>query len=186
MRKCPRCMEKVQSAAQVCRHCGNEFTASEIKAAKSDETAMLIVKLLLACFFIFTVVRCASGPSYSPVDNSTQSQSDYNNSYSSAQKNSATPVAPAVDLSASYRKSSISHHCAERYPSDFAMRAACARNASAGFVDFVTMWNSYTNQQPVIEALSMCFARYTESGVTDFAMAGACARNQQRGLEELN
>jgi hypothetical protein len=91
-----------------------------------------------------------------------------------------------VDTSNSYFKESSRAHCADRYPADFTMRAACERNAKTGFADFKWMWGAYQSQPPVIDALTMCFDRYTDAKVTDFMMVGACARNQQKALEELD
>lgn len=32
-KRCPQCQEKIQAAARMCRHCGNQFTDAELKRA---------------------------------------------------------------------------------------------------------------------------------------------------------
>jgi hypothetical protein len=82
-----------------------------------------------------------------------------------------------------YFRASTKAKCKERYPANFSMRAACSRNAEEGVRDFTKIWNDHRQNAEFTDALSLCFARYTASGVTDFSMAGACARNQLEGLE---
>lgn len=56
---CPRCAEKVKTAAKVCKHCGHEFSAQEIKKAKDSEAvAGFGCGLLLIVGAIFALSTC--------------------------------------------------------------------------------------------------------------------------------
>lgn len=71
-KKCPRCAEVIKFDAHVCRHCGHEFTAEDMAAAKAkvkkDSLGMglgCLTVLILPALFVAT---CSSGSSS---DNST-------------------------------------------------------------------------------------------------------------------
>lgn len=95
----------------------------------------------------------------------------------------ARPEAQAAS-SASQVESDAAGHCAVRYPDDFAMRAACVRNARRGAESYAGIEAQHSGNPAMQRALSRCVSRYTEGGRVDWSMAGACARNQQRGWEE--
>lgn len=75
--------------------------------------------------------------------------------------------------------------CAAEYPDDFAMQAACQRNAQRGHEDFVSIFSRYRAGHPMERALLRCLDDYIEALGIDWSMAGACARNQQRGYEDV-
>ncbi len=87
-----------------------------------------------------------------------------------------------VKTNEAYFRSSTKQKCKDRYPSDFAMSAACTRNDEEGLRDFTKIWNDQRSNSEFVDALSLCFARYTDAGVTNFSMVGACARNQLEGF----
>jgi hypothetical protein len=65
------------------------------------------------------------------------------------------------------------------------MRAACTRNDQDGLNDFIKIWNDHTTDPEFVDAMSMCFAKYSKDGITDFSMIGACVRNQVEGYDAV-
>jgi hypothetical protein len=139
--------------------------------SSSGKTITIVFSIVFS--FVLIVVMCtAKSPQPNPL--------------------SAGPKARSIERSTEvrtdeeYAKASKQSHCSERYPKDFAMQAACGRNADSGRRDFVDIWNEYIGSGSMNIALQECFARYTENNKTDFAMAGACARNQKDGFKTVN
>ena len=59
---CPQCAEKVQSAAKVCRHCGNAFPEPSAKPAKSGWGFWKVVGVVLGVTFLFSLVVSSRNP----------------------------------------------------------------------------------------------------------------------------
>ena len=98
--------------------------------------------------------------------------------------NAAVQMAPEATPEI-VRKNALAE-CADRYPADFTMRAACKRNAERGADDYRRLREKYHEVPEMQQALSECVERYTEGGSVDFSMIGACARNNDRGFKELS
>lgn len=161
---CSRCGTELASGTASCPQCG--------ESSKSDaRTATIALASVFGLAFLLSL--CSINRTASKVPPSlTRSES-------------SQPEDFPVKTDEIYAKESSQSRCSERYPVDFAMQAACGRNADEGRAAFVEIWNRYLDNSAMNTALQACFSRYTERNITDFAMAGACARNQEEGLKEI-
>ena len=166
---CSECGTALTGSAEACSNCGT------VGKKKSSDVRTAVIAL--SCVFGLAVVMYASANR--PVPSSVPLLSG---SGSDAAQTATVPVR----TDESYAEASASSLCSARYPADFSMRAACARNADSGRSDFIDIWNRYLSNESMNIALQNCFDRYTGSGLTDFSMAGACARNQEDGLNEVS
>lgn len=174
---CTHCGTETAVTARSCPECGRNLTVSH----NSAKTAFFTIGLVLS---LAVIVFTFSTSSPSTVAISERGEPDRpSGSIGSAEQ---PPELLPVNMSAAYAKSSYLKLCAEKYPTDFSMRAACSRNAQSGRIDFIEIWNRYLAIGSMNLALQNCYQRYTESGATDFAMLGACARNQEQGLKETS
>lgn len=88
---------------------------------------------------------------------------------------------PVIDLTEAYAARAARELCAAEYMTDFAMRAACERNAEDGWRDFVAIRERYRQDDMMMLALAECYEFHSIAPITDFALAGACARSQEDG-----
>ena len=176
---CHSCATKLSSSSERCSNCGqlNDKSNNNPKIAFGIVFSILSFAALL---FLFSKPT----PSRTEI-NSENSDSSYAVMKQNSVKQNPEPPLPVI-VGEDYANSSYNALCANRYPSDFSMRAACRRNAKSGRSDFIDIWNRYISNDSMNLALQNCFQRYTEDGSTDFAMLGACARNQERGFKEIN
>lgn len=78
---CPRCREKVKLLASLCKHCGYEFSASQMEAARKQSETSSYVGLGLFCFLIILALAfCgksndATEVKTATVDSTTKSES---------------------------------------------------------------------------------------------------------------
>jgi hypothetical protein len=68
MKTCPRCAEKIQAAALVCKHCGYAFSDDEIADGRQRQKFDSWVKIGIVGILLFAVVKCVgdSNPSTTP------------------------------------------------------------------------------------------------------------------------
>lgn len=172
--RCPKCREKLQAGALICRYCRHQFDESEASASKSAERNSSYSKFALVVAAVLAIGWCSKQPEATPQEK--QHVADLLGFPAVAADSSN------VRTDENYFRSSTTTKCKQNYPVDFSMRAACTRNDTKGLRDFTRIWNDHRENSEFMSALSLCFARYTENGVTNFSMIGACARNQLEGL----
>lgn len=161
---CSRCGTELPSGSASCIRCG-ETPKSDARTAAIALASVFGLALLVS--------QCSTSQTASKVPLSTTHPAR------------PQPEDVSVKTDEAYARESSKRRCSERYPVDFAMQAACGRNADEGRTAFVEIWNRYLGNSAMNTALQACFARYTVEQTTDFAMAGACARNQEEGLREV-
>ena len=173
---CSSCGAALDNKSGVCPKCAKSSRTSGSDA----RTALIAVSVVIG---LGVALHLLSRPTPSEVSlAATEGTAMAPETLSTA---TAAERAP-VNTDDSYAEASATQRCTERYPADYTMRAACARNADSGRSDFIDIWNRYLEDSAMNVALQNCYARYTEAGATDFSMTGACARNQEDGLRELN
>lgn len=171
------CRKLIPNDAKACQYCQHKLLISEIDTFESRIWPRRLKIALLLGLGFWMVSYCRNLPPATP----EETQAGLN----AILGDSAPNVIPVeVKIDQPYFKTTTKMMCKQNYPDDFAMRAACTRNAKDGFRDFSQMWFKFENRADVRAALSTCFERYTKGDVTDFSMAGACSRNQQDGIEQ--
>lgn len=180
VKKCPQCAEEVRSEAKICRFCRYTFT-DENHASSPASTTRTANWLIIGLLTLGGVWFCAS-LSQPTTSNSVTDLTEATNPFSISEPT----LLGANQLDEAAVQASISAHCADRYPADYTMRAACERNAADGVSDFGKIWNRHLADTSMLAALSNCHERYTNSGITDWSMAGACARNNEEGYGQVN
>ena len=75
--------------------------------------------------------------------------------------------------------------CEQRWPDNFALQAACVRNARDGAASWAEIRERYRDNPAMRRALDGCVKRHTDNGLTNWALVGGCARNQEQGLIDL-
>lgn len=97
------------------------------------------------------------------------------------------PVVPApVELvTKDEMRTRTAPYCADQWPDDLSLRAACGRNAAEGMAAFNTIAKRYTDQPDMRRALEGCRQQWVNEASADYSLLGACARNQEQGLREM-
>jgi hypothetical protein len=62
-KSCPRCAEKVQIAALVCKHCGYNFSDEEIASSRQSQKVDSWIKFGVLGVVVFALVKCVGGDS---------------------------------------------------------------------------------------------------------------------------
>lgn len=93
--------------------------------------------------------------------------------------------APGADQSAPSVERDARAVCGQRWPDDFALQAACVRNARDGAASWDEIRKRYRDNPAMGRALEGCVKRHTKDGLINWALVGGCARNQEQGLINL-
>jgi len=172
---CPRCCEKIIVGAEFCRFCDHELTDAERSRAANSTRTRNVIFGIGAALLLGWCVSTWPGMSYIP----------HSAIGDGAAPPTSAPVARVdVRIDDAYSQASKDALCADRYPTDFSMRAACGRNSDSGRSSFIEIWNRHLSDPAMGAALEQCFVKYTEGTHTDFSMIGACARNQESGYRD--
>jgi zinc-ribbon domain len=64
--KCPKCKEKLQAGAQVCRYCKHNFDDAEVSASRAAARSSTYSKMAMAVVLLILVAWCKSQPEATP------------------------------------------------------------------------------------------------------------------------